>query len=68
MAVLFLERHSLYNSPCPLSLSMLHKDFKQWNKCHSSLFTIIPRIRFYPNIVDFFTHGRSETDKTVVLP
>lgn len=68
MAVLFLERHSLYNSPFPLSLSMLHKDFKQWNKCHSSLFTIILRIRSYPSLVDFFTHGRSETDKTVVLP
>ena len=26
MAVLFLERHSLYNSPFPLSLSMLHGD------------------------------------------
>lgn len=37
MAVLFLERHSLYNSPFHLSLSMLHKDFKQWNKCHSRL-------------------------------
>ena len=68
MAVLILERHSPYNSPCPLSLSMLHKDFKQWNKCHSSLFTIILRIRFYPNFVDFFTHGRGEPDKTVVLP
>ena len=51
----------------PFSLSRLHKDFKQWNKCHNFLFDIIPHVRFNTNLVKIFIHSRSGPYKTVVF-